>query len=75
MTRALGFELELLQEIVVKSHDRIRPLLSLECRDQLMGTLKRRRASTTEFVMGNRSMELLVQASQDAKESGHSCSV
>jgi len=35
-----------------------------------MGTLKRCRASTTKFIMGNHSMELLVQASRDAKESG-----
>ena len=75
MTRALGFELKLLQEIVVKSHDRIRPFLSLERRDQLAGTLKQRRASTAEFVMGNRSMELLVQASRDDKDSGPSRSV
>ena len=70
MTRALGFELKLLQEIVAKGHTR--PLLSPERRDQLAGTLKRRRASTAEFIMGNRSMELLVQASQDDKESGSS---
>ena len=64
MTKALGFELELLQKIVTRSYEHTHPLLSPEGREQMLGHWKRRRASTSELVLGNRYMELLVQSSQ-----------
>ena len=75
VTQALGFELPLLQKIVANSQSVSRPLLSTQGKEQLLRRLKRRRKSTTELAMGNRSMELLINEPKDFTEAGPSFSV
>ena len=68
VAKALGFELSLLNRIVVNSQTRTRPLLSVEGHKELLRRLKRRRDAVSELLLGNRSMELLANSFKDAKD-------
>ena len=75
VTQALGFELPLLRKIVANSQTVTRPLLTVQGRELLLRRLKRRRKSTAELLMGNRSMELLVNEPKDLSGAGPSSPV
>ena len=59
-------------KIVANSQFVNRPLLTPQGRELLLRRLKRRRKSTAELLMGNRSMELLVNEPKDLSEAGPS---
>ena len=75
VVKALGFELSLLNRIVVNSRPHTRPLLSVEGHEELLRRLKRRRDIAFELLLGNRSMELLAISFKDAKDNVPSHSV
>ena len=73
VTKALGFELQLLQAIVANSQSVSQQLLSPRGCALLLQCLKRHKRSSAELDMGNRSIELLINFSpEEAKSPTHS---